>query len=461
MKEVVNNGDLCEQALYELLVSRFGGNCVFRSPKVYPHGQEKELADILVLALPYAIAIQSKWKKLTREDLLGEKKDVYRNRLIKTMEEAASQFKELASSINQGMSVRLPCPWMSGSEWYFELPLRYIKNIIPVVIVDFEDWEYNNPELRYNDIPPVLVKVPSQIESWGIVHAFLLKDFTEIIRMMFTVGDFLSWATERVRLFEKKPKALLGYNELSLFAIYLTHYDQWEDIMKCNMICFLENDFFEHYAKVYAKEYEERKMAYGNDTLLDSAEHIILQSIVEADESERQDMILGYLEVWGRVSCCPAMIRKVISDKLVSHFIFMSKGTPPNTMKSSYILADGRFPLQGTAYCFGIANYHTEEASKDCAFNALHRMISQFKNDGYGDGIKEAIVLMLCVNYPSACYTVLKNVCIKDSSLMTKEELQVDCFSLSKENRHISEWDMIGKSTLPGELFSKTLDKQR
>lgn len=167
MKEVVNNGDLCEQSLYELLVSRFGGNCVFRSPKVYPHGQEKELADILVLALPYAIAIQSKWKKLTREDLLGEKKDVYRNRLIKTMEEAASQFKELASSINQDMVIKLPVPWTSDVEECFELPLRCIENIVPVVIVDFEDEEYDNPDLRYNDIPPVIVKVPSQIEHWG------------------------------------------------------------------------------------------------------------------------------------------------------------------------------------------------------------------------------------------------------------------------------------------------------
>lgn len=451
----VNKGDFCEQALYELLVSRFGRNCVYRSPKVYPHGQEKELADILVLALPYAIAIQSKWKKLTREDLLGEKKEVYRNRLIKTMEAAASQFKELATSINHEMIVKLPFPWVGGAEGCFELPLRYIENIIPVVIVDFEDLEYCNPELRYNDIPPVVVKVPSQIERWGIVHSFLLKDFTEIIRMMFTAGDFLSWATERERLFDKKPRALLGYNELSLFAIYLTHYDRWEDIMKYDMIYLLENDFFEHYAKVYAKEYEERESAYGNDTLLDAAEGVILQSIIEADESLRQDMMLGYLEAWGRISCCPAMIRKVISDKLSVHFKFMREGTPTNTMKSSYILADGKFSLQNTAYCFGVANYSTEAGSKECVQNALYRMVSHFKNDGYGDRVKEAVVLMLCVNYPSACYAVLKNVCINDSSLMTKEELQIDCFSLSKENRHISEWDMIGKSTLSGELFSK------
>lgn len=456
----INKGDFCEQALYELLVSRFGRNCVYRSPKVYPHGQEKELADILVLALPYAIAIQSKWKKLTREDLLGEKKDVYKSRLIKTMEGAASQFKELASSINQDMVIKLPVPWASDAEECFELPLRCIENIVPVVIVDFEDEEYDNPDLRYNDIPPVVIKVPSQIEHWGVVHAFLRKDFGEIIRMMFTVGDFLSWVRERVRLFDKKPRALLGYNELSLFAIYLTHYDKWEDIMHCNVIYLLENDFFEHYAKVYEKEYKERDAAYGRGTILDVAESVVLQSIIEADESVRQDMILGYLEVWGRISCCPAMIRKVISEKLAAHFRFMREGTPINTMKSSYVLADGNFPLRNTAYCFGVANYETEIASKDCVFSAFRRMISQFTNDGHGDKVKEAVVLMLCANFPSVCYAVVKGMHINDASLMTKEELQVDSISFSKENRRISEWDMIGKKTLPGELHSRMLGRQ-
>lgn len=293
------------------------------------------------------------------------------------------------------------------------------------------------------------------------MHAFLRKDFVEIIRMMFTVGDFLSWVRERVRLFDKKPRALLGYNELSLFAIYLTHYDKWEDIMHCNMIYLLENDFFEHYAKVYGKEYKEREAAYDRGTILDVAERIILQSIIEADESARQDMILGYLEVWGRISCCPAMVRKVISDKLSAHFRFMREGTPINTMKSSYVLADGNFPLQNTAYCFGVANYETESESKDCVFSAFRRMISQFKNEGHSDRVKEAVVLMLCANFPSASYAVVKEMYINDASLMTKEELQVDSISFSKENRRISEWDVIGKNSLSGELHSKTLGNLR
>ena len=56
-----------ENDLYELLCTQFGRDCVYLSPKFSKSGKEKEVCDILVLALPYAIAFQVKWMKFTAD----------------------------------------------------------------------------------------------------------------------------------------------------------------------------------------------------------------------------------------------------------------------------------------------------------------------------------------------------------------------------------------------------------
>jgi len=52
MSDISSLGDVREKELYEALIRRFGRNCVYHSPKIHVHGQEKELGDVVVLALP-------------------------------------------------------------------------------------------------------------------------------------------------------------------------------------------------------------------------------------------------------------------------------------------------------------------------------------------------------------------------------------------------------------------------
>ena len=80
MSDISSLGGVREKELYEALIGRFGRNCVYHSPKIHVHGQEKELGDVVVLALPYMIVFQAKWKQMTSDDLNSEKGEVYRKR---------------------------------------------------------------------------------------------------------------------------------------------------------------------------------------------------------------------------------------------------------------------------------------------------------------------------------------------------------------------------------------------
>ncbi len=90
-------GKRVENELFQLLCLRFGCDCVCHSPTFCKAGGDKELCDILILALPYAIAFQVKWMKLTAEELTGEKAEIKKERMIRRMRSAADQFSEICS----------------------------------------------------------------------------------------------------------------------------------------------------------------------------------------------------------------------------------------------------------------------------------------------------------------------------------------------------------------------------
>lgn len=437
MDKISSIGDLREQQLYEILAARFGNNCVFKSPKVYPHGQEKELVDILVLALPYAIVIQSKWKQAGSAELLGEKAEVYRNRLISTMEGAARQFNELASSLKKNMVIRLPRVWCNLDGETFELPLSSIKYIIPIVIVDFEDKDYANPELRYNDIPPVVVKIPSNIESWGLVHAFLFKDFVQIIDKLFTVGDLLLWLKERSRLFGKTIKSLVGYNELSLFSFYLVRHDEWERLFQFDFIWLADNDFFEHFEEKYESQFREREQRFGCRCFFDVVESVLIDTIEAVEPESRQKYIDGYLTLWGRILCLPSMIKMPMAEKLRENLKLAAKY---NMLKCSYGIFDEKLPNPNVVFCLGSVNY-TDQTAESYLQYAYYRTLSYIKSAGKIDLIKEVVVVLLRSDRPGVIFTIMKPSKRAYQNCMSEEELKHSSKDFSMQDIKTSEWD--------------------
>ena len=82
-----------ERELLDVLLRRFGKDCVYLNPKFRKvNGTEKELADIIVLTVPYVLLFQLKWSHISDEDIAGKDAEMMRRRIESKMVDAAGQF---------------------------------------------------------------------------------------------------------------------------------------------------------------------------------------------------------------------------------------------------------------------------------------------------------------------------------------------------------------------------------
>lgn len=441
MSDISSLGDVREEELYEALIRRFGRNCVYHSPKIRVHEQEKELGDVVVLALPYMIVFQSKWKQFTSDELNGEKRDVYRKRLIKTLQEAAGQFKELAASLRQKMSVELPQAWLSNSDEVYRFPLDLVEHVVPVVVVDFNDKKYDDPEERFYDIPPVVTEVPAQIKSWGVVHSFLLRDFYRILDQLFTVGDLLYWLQERERMVGEKKRAIIGYGELTLFAIYLTNYPLWQKLFEADCVVIDDSDCFERTTKDWSKDFAKRQEIFGQRSFLDAIDDTMVRSLSMTGGANRNEAILSYLSCQGRLLCCTAKSKRVMSQKLKSHLhAFRRDG---KSFCGSFAISSEPMPLMGTAFYLGVAPYDSEEDALEYCARAYGRTLAVLRDHGL-DKTKGEVLVLFVQSETHQVFCLLRKVSSMDYRLAPDEEIvSQEMYSQAKQKMNLSEWDVV------------------
>ena len=441
MSDISSLGDVREKELYEALIRRFGRNCVYHSPKIHVHGQEKELGDVVVLALPYMIVFQAKWKQMTSDDLNSEKGEVYRKRLIKTLQEAAGQFKELAVSLRQKMSVGLPQVWIPNSNDMYQFPLDLVAHVVPVVVVDFNDKKYDDPEERFGDIPPVVTEVPAQIKSWGIVHSFLLRDFYRILDQLFTVGDLLYWLQERERLIAGKKRAIIGYGELTLFAIYLTNYPLWQKLFEADCALITDSDCFERATKDWSKDFVKRQEIFGQRSFLDAIDDTMVRSLSMVEGVDRNEAILSYLSCQGRLLCCTAKTKRMMSQKFNSHLHSFRKNG--KAFCGSFAISSEPMPLMETAFYLGVAPYDSEEDALEYCARAYGRTLAVLRDHGLDKTTDEVLVLFV-QSETHQVFCLLRRVGSMDYSFAPDEEIvNQEMYSQAKQKMNLSEWDVV------------------
>ena len=441
MSDISSLGDVREEELYEALIRRFGRNCVYHSPKIYVHEQEKELGDVVVLALPYMIVFQSKWKQFTSDELNGEKGDVYRKRLIKTLQDAAGQFKELAVSLRQKMSVELPQVWFPNSNEVYRFPLDLVEHVVPVVVVDFNDKKYDDPEERFYDIPPVVTEVPAQIKSWGVVHSFLLRDFYRILDQLFTVGDLLYWLQERERMVGEKKRTIIGYGELTLFAIYLTNYPLWQKLFEADCVVIDDSDCFERTTKDWSKDFAKRQEIFGQRGFLDVIDDTMVRSLSMTGDANRNEAILSYLSCQGRLLCCTAKSKRVMSQKLKSHLhAFRRDG---KSFCGSFAISSEPMPLMETAFYLGVSPYDSEEDALEYCARAYGRTLAVLRDHGL-DKTKDEVLVLFVQSETHQVFCLLRKVSSMDYRLAPDEEIvSQEMYSQAKQKMNLSEWDVV------------------
>lgn len=442
MSNISSLGNAREKELYEALIRRFGRNCVYHSPRIHVHGQEKELGDVVVLALPYMIVFQSKWKQMTSDDLHGDKGDLYKSRLIKTMQKAACQFKELASALRQNANIELPQVWFPESAETYQFPLELVDHVVPVVVIDFEDKMYDDPDKRFEGVPPVVTEVPSQVKSWGAVHSFILRDFYRIMNQLFTVGDLLYWLQEREKFLCGGKRSIVGYAELTLFAMYLENdYSSWQTLNEADCVFFMGNDNFERMTKKMRKAFAKRQKVFGQRNLLDAIDDTMVRSLTMVEAPSRNESILSYLMCQGRLLCCTAISKRAMASKLRSYLCCVKRDG--DGFRGGFAISDKPMPLIGTVFYYGVAPYDTKESALKYFARAYARTLAVLRDQGLDKITKEVLVLFV-QSRTHQVFCLLKKVSSMDYSLASDEEIvSQEMYSQAKQEMNLSEWDIV------------------
>lgn len=437
-----DQGHKTEQEIYEQLCCRFGADCVYLSPKVPDSKGEKEVCDILVLALPYAIAFQIKWKKSTADDLQGVNADVKRKRLIRTMEKAAGQFAEICSTIAHAKVIEVPRVWEGCSSETYMLPMDVIEHLIPIVIVDFEDVNYSDPDKRYSDVPPVLHASSFQAEKYGIVHSFLKRDFLRIIDQLFSVGDLMLWLSARERLIGNGNRAFIGYHELTLFMLYLFNNPLFNEMMEYDGVLLDDNTLFEYEIEKHKVEFDARKRKFEDWILLDMIEAMLAKAARRMyAETNNNEIILAYLQVVGRFKRLYVLARQELSRKIKKNLEQFKPCAGKCMYKGTYSFF-GQGTTSNTLFYLAACDF-IAETGESCLEYGYLRALSNACARKREKSIKEVLVLLVRQDRPDICARLFPVVQSDFNAVLAKEELERSRVSFSESKTTTTEWKYV------------------
>lgn len=326
-----DNGKTREKEFTDALIRAFGRECIYHSPQMRKaSGQQKELADALILVPPYAVVFQLKWLHQSAEDFYGDKKDIEQNRLEQKMIAAARQFKRLHSGWRQGTKIELPQVWNTQSRKNYSLDLSIIEHFIPVVVVDFEDSQYEIAGGRTN-VSPIVVQSPNAIKEWGMVHCFLFKDFLRILDDLFEPGDLMTYLTLRERQITESQR-FINYSELDFFALYLSKYNEWNRTQDSPYLL-VEPNYYEDFLETCKDEITKRRRVLKQE---DSLDKIMAQMCSHSHVG----IIPSIVRNIGQIKSLPALLKKDISHHLDCNLAKLSIARANNKTQISI----GRFP---------------------------------------------------------------------------------------------------------------------
>ena len=435
----VSIGHIREQELYEALVERFGRDSVYINSKyVQADGLEKELWDVMVLSLPYAVVFQIKWRDRTADVFAGDRSKVEIARLEKKINSAAKQFYEFLSLYHNCASVRLPRVWRNNGGNY-DLPLEYIRHIIPVVVIDFEDFDYAEPSKRTN-LRPEVAELPVCVKSLGIIHCFLFKDLINIVSEMFTVGDLVTYLIKRRQLIESNVK-VLNYAELDLFALYQSNYPTWEDL-RLEDFAAIESGIFEAKRIKHTAKFQQRQEFYKKcdhiDRLLASIARCALNDIV-------------CLQNIGRLRLMTSVMKKNVSSVITQNLEKFSNPKDGNICSMQTSIGNYDSELMSDSYfCITVCNGDATQMFPIANYSylrSLRRILSQDKSD-----VAKEVMLIIISGTTSVSYIEVRQILKDDYKFaLTDEEITSTRLHFDECKFKASEWNYMQEKQFAAE----------
>ena len=435
-------GKKVENELFHLLCLRFGCDCVCHSPTFCKAGGDKELCDILVLALPYAIAFQVKWMKLTAEELTGEKAEIKKERMIRRMRSAADQFSEICSGISHAKFAKLSMTGNGNSACKYTLSMNKIVYLIPIVIIDFEDNDYSDPEKRYCDVPPVITDAGKQAQKYGKIHSFLKADFLRIVDQLFSVGDLMLWLSEREKMFEGMPKALIGYNEMTLFLIYLYNNPLFTKIRTYDGIWIDDNDAYERETAKHKDEFAQRRNVLGRATLIDEIEKLLMCTASKMYlEGGHNEELINYLQHVGRLKRLPSLSRLELSRRLHESLQHYSPVSGKLSFGGTYAMF-GEGTISSTLFLLAVCDFVAENVELYFS-HAYLKALSYAKKEALSTGMNEVLIVLLRKDRPDISSNLFTVTQADYDGVLTDKELEETRLAFAKGELNTSEWEYV------------------
>ena len=366
--------------------------------------------------------------------------------MLRRMRTAADQFSEICSNISHANNVELPMAWDEDGADTYTLPMDKIECLIPIVIIDFEDKDYNNPDKRYCDVPPVIIDAGKQAQKYGRVHSFLKADFTRIIGQLFSVGDLMLWLSEREKIFGDKPKTFIGYNEMTIFLLYLYNNPVFKELFDCDGVWLDDDDAFERETEKHKDAFDRRKKVFSDGMLIDVIESMLTRAAMNMYLAQRQnEIIIDYLQSIGRFKRLPSLSRLALSRKLHKCIDKYSlKGDKPCVRGTYSIFGEGT--ISSTLFYFGVCDFTADDGERLCEYTYF-RGLSNAKCEGYSDRVKEVLVVFVRKDRPDICNKLFYVDCSDFQKVMSKEELECSRYSFSKEHMKTTEWETVNSIT--------------
>lgn len=277
-------GGAAETLVARICSRAFLSDFVVRNPKFKFPGSSKELeaADVLVLFGTKIISIQVKARGLPRKPTETEK--VYRQRLLKRIEEGVEQVR----TTSRALKARALHEVTTERGLTVPVPAEALDSAHGIVILDLpaeRDLGLEDRSLLYYGVS-MSGEVP--------VHAFLSDDFDAMLTEIDTLPDFLKYLEFRETLFRDRKIFPYTHN-LDLLAMYKIHFElQDANTLKKLGRIMVEEGYWEHYVSDYEKARRRRVVANRHSYMIDEAIDFLHRAFVEHQRE--------YGEQWARMS---------------------------------------------------------------------------------------------------------------------------------------------------------------
>ena len=231
------------------------------------------------------------------------------------------------------------------------------------------------------------------------------------------------------------------YPHIRLNLVITSKEDLQQKLFEADCVFITDSDCFERATKDWSKDFVKRQEIFGQRSFLDAIDDTMVRSLSMVEGVDRNEAILAYLSCQGRLLCCTAKTKRMMSQKFNSHLHSLRKNG--KAFCGSFAISSEPMPLMETAFYLGVAPYDSEEDALEYCARAYGRTLAVLRDHGLDKTTDEVLVLFV-QSETHQVFCLLRRVGSMDYSFAPDEEIvSQEMYSQAKQKMNLSEWDVV------------------